>query len=105
MAGNLFDPLPSELAEELIEKLAGNENVTIERIVSRGHSSPSGFWYDQERSEFVVLLSGRAGLRFERQAQTMSLRPGDYVNIPAHQRHRVEWTSSDEDTVWLAVHF
>ena len=33
------------------------------------------------------------------------LRPGDYVEIPAHARHRVTWTDPDQATVWLAIHY
>ena len=77
--------------------------VRIERIVSHGHSSPEGFWYDQDQHEFVVLLQGAARLRFE--VGVIEMQPGSFIDIPAHQRHRVEWTSPDEPTIWLAVHY
>jgi cupin 2 domain-containing protein len=77
--------------------------VLIERIVSHGHRSLEGFWYDQKRCEWVVLLKGAARLQFE--DHTVEMRPGDALNIPAHVRHRVEWTSPDEPTIWLAVHY
>jgi cupin 2 domain-containing protein len=32
------------------------------------------------------------------------LGPGDFVYIPAHQRHRVEWSDPQQATIWLAVH-
>ncbi|MBU6529261.1 cupin domain-containing protein (plasmid) [Methylocystis sp. MJC1] len=76
----------------------------IERIVSTGQASPLGFWYDQEQTEWVVLLSGSAGLMFEGEDALHILRSGSYVEIPAHLRHRVEWTDAAEPTVWLAVH-
>lgn len=100
---NLFTDLPTNLSEELVEVLAGNNNVRVERIVSAGHASPEGFWYDQEQAEWVVILKGRAKLRFEN--EVLEMKPGDFVNIPAHQRHRVEWTTPGEPTVWLAVHY
>jgi cupin 2 domain-containing protein len=100
---NLFADFPTELPEELIETLVESKSVRIERIVSRGHASPAGFWYDQPQAEWVVLLRGAARLRFE--DQLVELRPGDWIHIPAHRRHRVEWTAADEPTVWLAVHY
>ncbi len=102
---NIFKPVPEVLKEELIEKIAAGENVRIERIVSRGHSSPEGFYYDQEENEWVILLKGEAKLTFENTEEPLHLKPGDYVNIPSHKRHRVEWTPPDADTVWLAVFY
>jgi len=78
--------------------------VRIERIVSTGQASPPGFWYDQPDDEFVVLLTGAACLRFENGDVTLDMKPGDWVEIPAHVRHRVESTQADPPTVWLAVH-
>jgi cupin 2 domain-containing protein len=75
--------------------------VRIERIVSHGHASPGGFWYDQDRHEWVVVLTGAARLRFD--DDIVELKPGDFATIPAHTKHRVEWTTPDEPTVWLAV--
>ena len=105
--GNLFENIPDNLPEELVDVLTskGGDGIRIERIVSRGHSSPSGYWYDQDRNEFVVLLKGSAGLRFEGCEDTVVLKPGDWINIPAHGKHRVEWTDPNQDTVWLAVHY
>ena len=76
----------------------------IERIVSTGQASPPGFWYDQPDDEFVVLLTGAASLCFEEGGVTLDMKPGDWVEIPAHVRHRVESTQADPPTVWLAVH-
>lgn len=98
---NMFADIPTALTEELVETLAKSASVRIERIVSCGHSSPAGYWYDQSENEFVVLLQGAARLRFE--DGVMEMVPGSFVAIPAHRRHRVEWTSPDERTVWLAV--
>jgi len=80
------------------------EGVRIERIVSRGHVTAPNEWYDQKRSEWVLVLRGRALITFAEKA-SVTLEEGDYVNIAAHERHRVEWTSPDEDTIWLAVHY
>jgi len=101
---NLFESIPAELPDELIEPLLDSRNVRIERIVSRGHSSPDGFWYDQNQPEWVVVLRGAATLRFEDQDEPVEMKAGDFVQIPAHARHRVECTTSDEPTIWLAVH-
>ncbi|MCH7685824.1 MAG: cupin domain-containing protein [Planctomycetes bacterium] len=102
---NLFTDFPRTLTEELIEVLAENEHVRIERIVSTGHASHEGFWYDQEEHEWVVVLKGEAKLLFEGDDEPIHMKPGDFVNIPAHRKHRVEWTTPDEPTVWLAIHY
>lgn len=102
---NLFADLPTRLPEELIEVLAENQHVRIERIVSTGHASPAGFWYNQSQAEWVIVLKGEAQLLFEGDAAPVCLRPGDYVLIPAHRKHRVEGTTPTEPTVWLAVFF
>ena len=104
-AGNLLARLPARLADESLEVLAETGSVRIERIVSLGHASPAGVWFDQPQAEFVVLIAGEAHVEFEGEGQPRELKPGDYLTIPAHCRHRVAWTSSDEPSVWLAVHF
>jgi cupin 2 domain-containing protein len=100
---NLFANLPSVVPEELIETLLRSGTVRIERIVSHGRASPDEFWYDQPQNEWVVVFRGAARLRFE--DKVVEMKPGDYVDIPARKKHRVEWTMPDEPTVWLAVHY
>ena len=100
---NLFADLPAGAAEEVFSDLLKRPGVRIERIVSTGQASPPDFWYDQAWDEWVVLLSGGAGLIIEGQPE-LNLSPGDYVFLPAHTRHRVSWTAVDQATVWLAVH-
>lgn len=101
---NLFGDVPTVLPEELIQTLLSRSDLRIERIVSMGHASPDGFWYDQEESEWVLLLAGAARLRFEDQ-EPIDLTPGMFVDIPAHRRHRVEWTEPGRPTIWLAIHY
>jgi cupin 2 domain-containing protein len=100
---NLFTELPPHTPGELIATLLEAAGVRIERIVSHGHASPEGYWYDQEEHEWVLVVRGAARLRFE--DGTVEMWPGDHITIPAHQRHRVEWTTPDEPTVWLAVFY
>lgn len=102
---NLFADLPESLPTELTEILARSPAVRIERIVSTGQSTAKDFWYDQEEHEWVAVLKGEARLLFESESNAVLLQPGDHVLIPAHQKHRVEWTSDREPTVWLAVFF
>lgn len=102
--GNLFGAIPTDLPEECFDALAASSSVRIERIVSRGHRSPPGFWYDQPEHEFVVLMRGTAVLELDGQGER-ALGPGDWLLIPAHCRHRVVGTVPDEDTVWLTVHY
>lgn len=105
MKKSLLRNIPRSLPEELIEVLCQSGGMWVERIVSRGQHSPADFWYDQDDNEFVVLIKGRARLRVEGRAEPVGMEPGDYLEIKAHVRHRVEWTPPDEDTVWLAVYY
>src|SRR5262245_55315094 len=98
---SIFTASPSALAEELTETLVRAENVRIERIVSNGQASPEGFWCDQAENEFVLVVRGAARLRLE--DKIVEMKPGDWLHIAAHRKHRVEWTTPDEMTVWLAV--
>jgi cupin 2 domain-containing protein len=104
-AGNLFAALPQRLDAEQIIALVTSDNLRIECIVSTGQASPPGFWYDQDRAEWVLLLAGSAGLLLEGETEPRVLQPGDYLLIPAHRRHRVVWTDTGRPTVWLAVHY
>ncbi len=102
--GDLFADVPARVEEEETAVLAELPGARIERIVSTGQASPEGFWCDQDWTEFVVVLSGSAGVRIEGEATARILAPGGYLEIPPHVRHRVDWTDADEPTVWLAVH-
>lgn len=102
---NLFVEIPAEIPEEIFQVLLSTGNFRLERVISAGQATPPGKWYDQDTHEWVVLLKGGAGLRFEDEAEPRVLRPGDYLLIPAHRRHRVEWTDSGQPTVWLALHY
>jgi len=101
---HLRDDWPADLSQEVFLTLLSTPHVRIERIVSHGHASPEGFWYDQPTGEWVLLLEGAARLRFEGE-EPFEMKPGSFINIPAHKRHRVEWTSDVQTTVWLAVHY
>jgi cupin 2 domain-containing protein len=105
MAANLFANIPAELPDELFETLASSGAVRVERIISRGHASPEGFWYCQEQAEFVLLLKGETQLTFAEPLHSQRLVPGDWLVIEAGCRHRVDWTASKGDTLWLAVFF
>ena len=97
---HLLTDVPSDLPEELTQALVQQGRLRIERIVSTGQASPAGYWYDQDEAEWVVLLQGEAQLLFDGDSQPRRLRPGDFVSIPAHCRHRVQWTTPDEPTRW-----
>ena len=103
-SGRLFAGLPDTLPEERIDVLLERAALRLERIVSLGHVTPPGEWYDQQRDEWVVLLSGAARLAFEGETAERELVAGDWLWIPAHVRHRVTWTRPDEPSVWLALH-
>lgn len=110
--GNLFAPTgqPYDAGREFFQTLLESQGVRVERIVSQGQVTPPGEWYDQDWDEWVVLLSGAARLCLASDAaagsnRCIDLSPGDYVWLPAHCRHRVEWTDPQQQTVWLALHF
>ena len=99
---NLFADIPATLPEELVTPLFEQSGFRLERIVSRGHASPPGFWYDQREGEWVAVLRGAARLEIEGKG-VFAMKPGDHVFLPARCRHRVTWTDPDQDTVWIAL--
>ena len=101
---NIFTAIPKKLHQEVFELIAANDNVMIERIISKGQKSPQSGWYDQEKNEWVMVLKGKAVLSFEDEA-SVHLNEGDFINIPAHKKHKVAWTDPDNETIWLAVHY
>lgn len=105
MKKNILTPVLGKLPSELFELLVTSETVKIERIISRGHITPEGEWYDQKWNEWVVVLEGEAHLMFADSDEALLLTQGDSVLIPAHRKHRVSFTSTEVDTIWLAVHF
>lgn len=102
---NIFSETLQNLGKgEIFELLINNDTVTIEKIISKGQKSSDSDWYDQKKNEWVIILRGKAVLSFEDQA-SVQLNEGDYINIPAHKKHRVAWTDPDNETIWLAVHY
>ena len=102
--GNIFK-LPYKLpSEELFEILLNNDRVLIEQVVSTGQITPEGEWYDQERDEWLIVLQGEGELGYE-DGSRIKLSKGDYLLIPAHQKHRVEYTSSEPPCIWLTIFF
>ena len=103
---NIFAPIPALTAtDEQFTELLTHPGLKIERIVSTGQSSPPDFWYDQPGGEWVLLVQGEANLRFADEAEARHLKAGDFLDIPAHTRHRVDWTPADQITIWLAIHY
>ena len=98
---NLFTNIPASVPEELFTTLHEANNLRIERIISDGHTSPKGPWYDKDEHEWVVVLQGSARLQLV--DRTIELGAGDYINLPAHTKHRVQWTTYDQPTTWLAI--
>ena len=106
MQGNIFAGLDGIVGtEEQCDELLRADALQVERIVSTGQASPPDFWYDQAQAEWVVLLSGAAELQFADEPEPRCLQPGDWVNIAAHRRHRVNWTDPNQPSVWLAIHY
>jgi cupin 2 domain-containing protein len=101
---NIFESIPEDLSSEIFESLVESDHIRIERIVSKGHTSPDSGWYDQDNNEWVMILKGEATLTFADESP-VTLKAGDYINLPAHKKHKVTWTATDIETVWLAVHY
>ena len=101
---NIFNNIPKDLKDEFFENIISRDSIKIEKIVSKGHTSPKSGWYDQESNEWVLVLQGEAVLSFE-DKDDVKLSAGDYINIPAHTKHRVSWTLPNSETIWLAVHY
>lgn len=102
--GNIFESIPDKFDNEVFDLLVQNNKLRIERIISKGHVSPETGWYDQDQDEWVIVLKGEALLSFEN-VEDIALKAGGYINIPAHTKHKVKWTNSDTETIWLAVHY
>ena len=102
--GNIFESIPDDLDEEVFELFVQSDDVKIERIVSKGHSSPKTGWYDQDQNEWIIVLKGEAIIAFE-DGKELALKAGDHLNIPAHTKHKVKWTTPDTETIWLAVQY
>ncbi len=102
---NIYQGFPKVLNEEVFEQLLRGKHFRLERILSTGQATPEGQWCDQDWNEWVILLKGGARLRFEKETKIIELAEGDYLNIPAHCKHRVEWTDKEKETIWLALHY
>ena len=102
--GNIFSAIPDVISEEIFETIIFDKAVHIERIISKGHASPESGWYDQDKNEWVMVLKGEAVLAFEDQP-SIHLKSGEYIDIPSHSKHKVEWTDPNTETVWLAIHY
>lgn len=103
ISGNFF--LDNQISPDEPEKFSEifNGKIRIEKILSSGHTTEEGKWYDQAEDEWVVLLSGIAILEFEDNS-ILEMKPGDYIFIPAYKKHRVTFTSKEPYCLWLAIH-
>jgi cupin 2 domain-containing protein len=102
---NLFEDVPEKIPEEIFETLIETKSFRLERIISDGQLTPESEWYDEDENEWVILLQGSAALLLEGDKAPIILQPGDYLNLPAHRKHKVLWTDIDRKTIWLAIHY
>ncbi len=102
---NIFNDIPSNLSKEILDEIILTDKIRIERIISKGQTSPENFWYDQEENEWVIVIKGKAKLKIIDEDELIELNEGDYINIPSHKKHRVEWTDPEIETIWLAVFY
>ncbi|RYY76202.1 MAG: cupin domain-containing protein [Gammaproteobacteria bacterium] len=101
---NIYESIPENLDDEVFQDIFKSPNVRVERIISRGQTSAQNDWYDQEENEWVMVLAGHALLEFENN-KIVALKKGDYLNLPAHCKHRVKWTDPAQLTIWLAIFY
>jgi len=104
ISANLLESIVQNLDKERFDTILENPHIKIERIVSKGHTSPDSGWHDQPHNEWVLLLSGNAVIRYKNERDT-HLKAGDHVLLPAHKKHKVSWTNPETESVWLAVHY
>ena len=102
--GNIFDSIPQNITDEIFELIIDQNNVKIERIISKGHTSPKSGWHEQAENEWVILLRGEAKIEFVDNKE-ICLKVGSHLNIPANTKHKVSWTIPDSETIWLTVHY
>ena len=101
---NIFKNIPVKLDEESFEDILNTDTFNIQRIISKGHTSPKTGWYDQDDNEWVIVLKGGAVLSYGN-GDEVHLESGDYINIPAHTKHKVSWSDPNIETIWIAVHY
>jgi len=77
----------------------------VRRAWQRRQQSKSQQHHLQPLITRSLQLIVKAKLLFEGGNEPVEMGPGDFVNIPAHKRHRVEWTTEEEPTIWLAVFY
>jgi cupin 2 domain-containing protein len=102
---NIFADIPDAIPEEIFETIIETKSFRLERIISDGQLTAEDEWYDEDENEWFILLKGSAGLLLEGDKEPLVLKPGDYLNLTAHRRHKVVWTDRDEKTIWLALHY
>ena len=103
-SANIYGSIPKDLNNEALDEIFHTQGIRIERIISKGHTSPENGWCDQEENEWVMVLEGSGTLTFE-DGSVAHLSKGDHINIPAHCKHRVSWTDPNQLTIWLAVFY
>ncbi len=104
---------PSRRAVELLERVASkppvletlfeSSDVKIEKVTANGQITPAGDFPDEPSAEFIVLLKGELVLEYQDETETVHLKPGDHAIAGPDQRTRAEFTSEEEETVWIKV--
>lgn len=89
---------------EIFEKMLAGKNFFVERIISKGHTTPEKEWLESRKEEWVILLKGKAGLLFQN-GDNVKMKEGDYILIPKNTKHKVIYTSKRPGCIWLAIHF
>lgn len=102
---NVFADIPETIPEEIFERLVETKSFRLERIISDGQLTPENEWYDEDENEWFVLIKGSAALLLEGDKEPLIMKPGDYLNLSAHRKHKVLWTDAEETTIWLAIHY
>ncbi|WP_234393365.1 cupin domain-containing protein [Francisella adeliensis] len=96
----IFDINPENSDEEVFKELYASKNVTIEKILSYGQTTPSNEPYIQDHDEWVLIVEGSAKLKLD--DKEYSLTKGESLFVPKNVKHWVTYT--ENPTIWLAVH-
>ena len=78
---------------------------SIDYLRSRKGQTQPFFLYLAYNAPHVPVHLGSLGVCVRAAQKRVEMKPGDFLNIPAFKKHRVDWTTPDEPTVWLGVRY
>ncbi|MDR2007096.1 MAG: cupin domain-containing protein [Acidaminococcales bacterium] len=100
---NIFECFQGNNGKEITEELFRLKEGRVARIISTGQKSAPGFWYEEKEDEWVIVLLGEGEIEWP-DGRRKFLKAGDWLFLPALEKHRVAYTSACPPCVWLAVY-